>query len=148
MFRKILVATDFGEASDLAVDTAVQLAKKFDASVTLTHTYEIPTYTYPGAPLIPVVDISESIAKAAQAGLDAAVASARAKLPGATGILRNGIPWRETLEVAKQDKYDLLVVGTHGRRGLSHALLGSVAEKIVRMSPIPVLTVHGKAKTG
>ena len=142
MFRKILVATDFGDASDRALEVAVDLAQKLDARLVLTHSYEIPSYSYPGSPLIPMVDITQSIAKAAEAGLAASLQVARAKVPGATSVLRSGTPWREILEVAKDEACDLLVVGTHGRRGLSHALIGSVAEKLVRVSSIPVLSVH------
>jgi nucleotide-binding universal stress UspA family protein len=64
------------------------------------------------------------------------------KLPQAKAILRSGVPWREILSAVEDVAADLVVMGTHGRRGVSHALLGSVAEKIVRLSPVPVLTVR------
>jgi nucleotide-binding universal stress UspA family protein len=144
MFRKILVATDFGESSDRAVEFATELARAFKASLVLTHTYEIPAYSYRGAPVISVGELLESIRKASQAALDSALGAIRVKIPEATAVLRGGSPWRETLDVVKTEGCDLLVVGTHGRRGLSHVLLGSVADKLVRMSPCPVLTVPGK----
>ncbi|MGO9838639.1 MAG: universal stress protein [Polyangiaceae bacterium] len=70
---------------------------------------------------------------------------ARAKRPGVAidSTLRQGPVWSEILAAAKSPKADLIVIGTHGRRGLSRALLGSVAERIVRTAPCPVLTVHG-----
>jgi nucleotide-binding universal stress UspA family protein len=148
MFAKIIVATDFGEASERAVKMAAKLAETFHAALVVTHTYETPVYAYPSAPVIPIMNITESVAKAAQMSLDAALPALRTQVPGTIGVLRNGLPWRETLEVVKEQKGDLLIVGTHGRHGLSHALLGSVAEKIVRMSHIPVLTVPAKAAKG
>ena len=63
-----------------------------------------------------------------------------------TALLECGAPWREILRVVEETKPDLVVMGTHGRRGLGHALIGSVAEKLVRMSPAPVLTVRPRAK--
>jgi universal stress protein A len=59
-------------------------------------------------------------------------------------MLRSGAPWQQTLEVAREIGADLIVMGTHGRSGLAHAFLGSVAEKVVRMSPIPVLTLRAE----
>ena len=61
-----------------------------------------------------------------------------------SGQLRRGVPWECVLETAKETKADLIVMGTHGRKGLARALMGSVAEKVVRLSPIPVLTVRGE----
>ena len=58
------------------------------------------------------------------------------------GLLRQGNVYDAILDVAKDEKCDLIIIGTHGRRGLAHAFLGSVAEKVVRLSTVPVLTVH------
>jgi len=58
-------------------------------------------------------------------------------------VLRTGVPWEEILDTAKKLDVGLIVMGTHGRRGLPRAILGSVAEKVVRLSPVPVLTVRG-----
>ena len=66
-------------------------------------------------------------------------------LVAAANLLRAGVPWEEVIGAASQVKADLIIMGTHGRRGLDRALLGSVAEKVVRMSTIPVLTVHAKS---
>ena len=65
------------------------------------------------------------------------------RCPSARGVLRQGVAWEQILENAKEAGADLLVIGTHGRRGVAHAFLGSVAVKVVRASPIPVLTVRG-----
>jgi nucleotide-binding universal stress UspA family protein len=65
------------------------------------------------------------------------------RAPGARGIFKVGNPWEQFLATIRAERPDLVVVGTHGRRWLAHAVLGSVAEKVVRLSPVPVLTVRG-----
>jgi nucleotide-binding universal stress UspA family protein len=142
-FRNILVPTDFSASSSHAVDVAVDLARTFGAGLTLLHVYEIPSYMYMGA----WIDIVTPIEQAAQAQLDAALASVRKLLPAARTELRCGVPWTQVLEVARESGADLVVMGTHGRTGVSHALLGSVAERIVRSADVPVLTVRAPKHT-
>jgi nucleotide-binding universal stress UspA family protein len=140
-FKHILVPTDFGEPSARAVKLAIDLARRFEAKLTVFHAYEVPLYAYPQVDSI-VVDLFTPIEQAAREQLDSALTSVQQKLPQAKAILRAGVPWRELLGVVEEVGADLVVMGTHGRRGVSHALLGSVAEKIVRLSPVPVLTVR------
>lgn len=140
-FKHILVPTDFGEPSARAVKLAIDLAGRSEAKLTLFHAYEVPLYAYPQVDSI-VVDLFTPIEQAAREQLNSALTSVQQKLPQANGILRAGVPWREILGVVEEVGADLIVMGTHGRRGVSHALLGSVAEKIVRLSPVPVLTVR------
>ncbi len=140
-FKRILVATDFSESAERAIDIAVELAHKFDAGLTLVHSWEIP-YAYGDAPYL-TEDFVTTIQNAAAAQLDSALVGLKQRVPSATSVLRCGFPGQEILSAAEQTHADLLVLGTHGRRGLSHALLGSVAEKVVRMAQVPVLTVHG-----
>lgn len=63
-------------------------------------------------------------------------------------VLRNGVAWEEIAAVAKESQADLIVIGTRGRRGLARALLGSVAESVIRTSDVPVLTLHAPAEEG
>lgn len=139
-FKHILVPTDFGEAAQCALDVAIMLALRFDAKLTLVHAYEIPVSGYADGLYWPTDDL----ARVAQETLDAALAKAKQRFPKTEAVLVYGTPWAESLQVAKNRGVDLIVVGTHGRHGLSRVLLGSVAEKIVRLSPVPVLTVSGK----
>ena len=88
------------------------------------------------------VDLLTSVEEAAKQQFEAALVALRKQRPGATGILRNGVPWQEILAAIDETHADLVVMGTHGRRGIAHALLGSVAEKTVRMSTVPVLTIR------
>ena len=140
-FKHILVAVDFGESSDRAIDLGIELAQKYDAALTLVHAYEIPTYAYPNASFL-VVDLVTPIEDAARKQLETTTAAVRARLPRTKAVLRRGPPASEILSAIDELHADLLVTGTHGRRGVSRTLLGSVAEKLVRMSPVPVLTVR------
>jgi nucleotide-binding universal stress UspA family protein len=141
-FRRILVASDFSEPSERALDLAIGLALKFDADLTLVHSWEAPAYSYGGG-LYFGADLVLPIERAAVARLDQALAELKVRLPKAKSMLRSGPAWQEVLAAATQLHADLIVLGTHGRRGLQHALLGSVAERVVRMAEIPVLTTHG-----
>jgi nucleotide-binding universal stress UspA family protein len=83
--------------------------------------------------------------KEAQIALDRALEKTRATFPRAESVLVRGDPCEGILHVARERNADLIVMGTHGRRGLSRAFLGSVAERVVRTSPTPVLTVGARA---
>jgi nucleotide-binding universal stress UspA family protein len=143
VFRRILVPTDFTETSDRALDWAIHLASAVGASVTVMHAYEIPVVGFPDGALIPTAEIAQRITDAARNGLTALVDRNRDRGVAIDGILREGVAYEEINAVADQIDADLLVVGTHGRRGLARALLGSVAENVIRTSHRPVLTIHG-----
>ena len=138
--ERILVPTDFSEEAAKALDVAVDLAKKYGATITLLHVYEIPVYPYPGA-LIDV-DFVTPIREAAQKELASAFDALKLRGVEARSELLFGVPWSAILDTVARRKADLIVMGTRGRRGVMHALLGSVAEKVVRLSPVPVLTVR------
>jgi len=141
MFKHILVATDFAEPSERAVALAVELAKSFGAELTVVHAYEIPAYVYAGVSFTPA-DLVTPVIDGAREALASVLARVRESVPNATSMLRNGDPATEILTAIDQAHADLLVVGTHGRRGLPHALLGSVAEKIVRLARVAVLVAR------
>jgi len=145
-FKHILVPTDFGDAAKRALEMAADLAKQYGGSLSVLHAYEIPLPlgAYPGGPPLPA-EYSVTFRDAAQRRLDQTVADVQKRLPGAKGVLACGVPWEQILEVAAREHATLIVMGTHGRKGLKHALLGSVAEKVVRLSPVPVLTVRAES---
>jgi nucleotide-binding universal stress UspA family protein len=145
-FKKVLVAIDFGDASNRALELGIDVAKKYGASLTLVHAWEVPAYAYSGFDLAPI-DLLTPIGNAAKTMLGEALANVQKEVPSATSILVQGSPWREILAVIEETKPDLVIMGTHGRRGARRALLGSVAEKIVRTSPSPVLTVHAESSS-
>ncbi len=143
-FKHILVPTDFEPASKDALELALTLARACDATVTLLHVWEIPIYPYMDFMLNSTV--IAGVEDAATKSLDAALDEVRKVMPGARGVLKHGLPWGTILDAIKELKPDLVVMGTHGRHGVGHVFLGSVAERIVRSSEVPVLTVHA-AKT-
>jgi nucleotide-binding universal stress UspA family protein len=142
-FRRILVATDFTETSGRALDWAIELAARLGASVTVVHAYEIPVLGFPDGALIATSDVAARISGGAQAALGNTVEEHRGRGVPIDGILREGAAWEEIEAVADSIDADLIVIGTHGRRGLTRALLGSVAEKVVRTSRRPVATIQG-----
>jgi nucleotide-binding universal stress UspA family protein len=95
---------------------------------------------------MPPVDVVTPLTEAASARLGTLLELFRARLPGARRVVRVGSPWEQILEAAREIGADLVVVGTHGRRGVSHVIMGSVAERVVRLSHLPVLTVRGSAR--
>ncbi len=139
--QHILVAHDFGETSQAALTYAIDLAAKLGARVTVVHAYEVPVYGFPEA-LALTADVLGRIQAAGGEALDGAID--RARQPGISidKMLRQGPAWSEIGAAALETHADLIVIGTQGRRGLAHALLGSVAEKVVRTAPCPVLTVR------
>jgi nucleotide-binding universal stress UspA family protein len=135
-FRHILVPTDFGEASSHALDLGLEIAEKFGSKLTLVHVYEVPVMYSEGIDW-PI----EPFELEAKRELDAVHAGVKARHAATNAVLGRGPAWEGILEVAREQGVDLIVMGTHGRRGLSRALLGSQTERVVRLSPVPVLTV-------
>jgi nucleotide-binding universal stress UspA family protein len=140
--RHLLVAHDFSETAERALTYAIALASKLEARVTIIHAYELPSYGYPDG-LAFTAEVVENIQRSSEEGLRAVADRAEKAGVPVTAILRQGPAWSEIDAVAKDSKADLIVMGTHGRKGLTRALLGSVAEKVVRTAPCPVLTVRG-----
>ena len=143
--RKILAVTDFSPCADEALLHALEMARRFDAAVTLLHVYAIPVIELP--PGVIVAGSAEMIDGLVRSGNEALEARRRSADRPLDTKLVEGIPFVEILRVATEGDYDLLVLGTHGRTGLKHLVFGSVAERVVRKAPCPVLIVH-EAKAG
>jgi nucleotide-binding universal stress UspA family protein len=137
MTGHILVPTDFSATADRALDVALGLAKKFNSKLTLVHAYYVPPTAYDVAVPWPL----EELANNAQRELDAALAKLKREHPNCNAVLCVGAPAERIVETARERGSDMIVMGTQGRTGLRHFLLGSVAERVVRTSPVPVLTV-------
>jgi nucleotide-binding universal stress UspA family protein len=142
IFKHILVPTDFSALSSAAIELAINMATQFDAELTLLHVWEIPVYPYMEL-MMSSAELTTAMEKAATECLATKLKEVQSRLPRAKSRLEMGLPWQQIVEVIKESKADLVVMGTHGRRGFAHALMGSVAEKLVRLSPVPVLTVRG-----
>ncbi len=142
--RIILVATDFSEDADRALEQAAELATQLDATIHLVHAVTIPAMGMPELGLAVASTGMESKALEAQAALDARVARYRDRVSMAPVRLELGNA-REVIDrVAELIGADLIVMGTHGRRGVRRMVMGSIAESVVRSAPCPVLTVRAK----
>jgi nucleotide-binding universal stress UspA family protein len=141
-FKKILVALDFSEPSRLALRSAAQLAADSGAELVLAHVWQPNVYSF-GGPEFPL-SFAEDYTRQAKASLEDS--RREAEQVGAHRVsttILTGTPWHEVVELLRKDEsFDLVMVGTHGHTGLKHVLLGSVAERIVRHAPCPVLVVR------
>ena len=140
--KHLLVATDFSECSEVAVEHGRALAAAFGASLHLLHVVTAPVQE-PWAGYTPSAEFEHVVQRLE--------AEARQRLEQlATGLPKDrvvlavvwGNPADQILEYARAHHVDLIVCGTHGRRGWDHVLMGSVAERLVRLAPCPMLTVH------
>ncbi len=142
-FAKILVPHDFSEHAASAVEVAADLARRYEASVTLLHVYESMVYAMPESfvvfPPAQLAGLMGELEKHLQNAKQQAVAL---KVERVDTKLVQGAPVQSIVQVAHDGGYDLIVMGTHGRTGISHALIGSVAERVVRKAGCPVLTVR------
>lgn len=141
--RKILCPVDFSETSKLAMHYAVACARQNGASLTLLHVVAPPITSLPGeAGLlnVPQADIQE-ISDACQERLQTIIDELRDEQVPISCEVITGIPFLEIARYADENGIDLIVMGSRGRTGLSHLLIGSVAERVLRKAPCPVLTV-------
>ncbi len=146
--KKILVPTDFSEPSKAAADVASELATRFGVPLVVVHSHLAPLGAYTPVPVAPRTDYVQALEDTAHELLEEEARRLRGRNVEVTTLLRFGFASQEILAVVQELDVGLIVMGTHGRRGLPRALLGSVAEKIVRLSPVPVLTVHaGSSQT-
>jgi nucleotide-binding universal stress UspA family protein len=148
--RRILAPTDFSDNSAPAVRYAAELAEKFEAELVLLHVVQDLALVLPDAVMptpVATPDLDEMIA-AAKSGIANQVKDLDLARLNPKSEVRVGTPATEIVAAAEDLKADLLCVSTHGRTGLAHLLLGSVAEKIVRHAPAscPVLVVRPPAK--
>jgi nucleotide-binding universal stress UspA family protein len=140
-FRSILVPTDFSEHAEAAFDRALALAKAASGVVHLLHAYEIPLGTIPPYGVAIPESVLAGVRDAAARRLEKAGARAEAAGVRCERHLMQSSPSIAIAESARTLGADLVVMGTRGNTGLKHVLLGSVAERTVRTSPCPVLTL-------
>ena len=144
--RRILFPSDFSDYAEDAWSYAVRFAKDFDAELHLLHVVSPPPQmVYAEAMTYDSKDMEESRVADAEVALGRLVGAAKSAGLTARSHVRAGVPFHEILEYARTHDIDLIVMATHGRTGLAHALLGSVTEKIVRKAPCPVLTIRHPA---
>jgi nucleotide-binding universal stress UspA family protein len=136
--ERILVATDFSFCSLSALGHAEELARELDAELLLLHVEGVPVA---GSKM---ADVTHAAAERELARTTGQLRNHHLKV---RGLLRMGAPDEEILNAAETEHASLIVMGTHGRKGVAHMVMGSVAERVVRSAPCPVLTV-GLRKDG
>ena len=146
--QHILAPTDFSERSKQGLTSALELAEAFGAELLLLHVVEPPPYPVEGIVSSHLgATLLDDLERQASNDLAQMLSETqRSKVEVARRVVV-GIPYRKIVEVAEEEKSDLIVMTTHGRTGLSHLVMGSVAEKIVRTAPCPVLTIRPTAVT-
>ena len=143
--QRILLPTDGSDCADEAMRHAADLARRYDAELHLVNVVDTGMATS-GMDVFSTYnagDLLDQLEADADDVIDDAVAAAtEAGVDSVEGRVLMGSPYAEILEYVDEHAIDLVVMGTHGRRGVSRALLGSVTEKIVRLASVPVYTVH------
>ena len=142
--QNVLVATDFSETSDVALAYGRELARTFGAALHVLHVVDDVTsrYALDGSLVMPV-DLQEDLEASARAQLDRTVGDDDRRELRAKMIHRtSNTPAEAIVDYARKEGVGIIVIGTHGRRAIAHLLLGSVAERVVRTAPCPVLTVR------
>ncbi len=145
LFQKILVPTDFSPHADAALRLACELAKSNEAALYVVHVYDLlltslpegMTYYDTAAVTYMREELGKRLAQVQRNATAAGVRQVETKLI-------EGQPYREIVRAAEESKSQLIVMGTHGRTGIAHVLLGSVAERVARKAPCPVITVPFK----
>ncbi|PLX76820.1 MAG: universal stress protein [Desulfuromonas sp.] len=142
-FKTILFATDFSESSDYAFRYALAMARQFDARLALLHVINEPVdlrgfYV----PHISFDKLEEEIAQGAHKMMEKFCRDHLGDFSHFETHVEPGIPYEEIISKGQEIDADLIVMGTHGRTGLDHMLFGSTTEKVVRKSPIPVMTIR------
>ncbi len=141
--ERILVPTDFSDNSKAALAKACQLAEKFDAEIHVLHVIKTDTMMAVGSDGFFAVsaEVMQEYRDAVADQLEGFAATCKGHAKNVVQSAREGIPFAEIVQYAKANNIDMIVLGTHGRTGISHLLIGSVAEKVVRKARCPVLTV-------
>ena len=146
--KTILVATDFSSDADAAIEMAIEFAKAFEAKIELFHAYYVeipPIYAGFGGDFTRPEDILEPIRQGAESTMDKLVEDVAARGLNVRGRVAMEHASRAILDEAERLLADLIVMGTRGLTGLDHIVLGSTAERVIRLARCPVLTVKAKS---
>lgn len=134
--HRIVCPVDFSPASAKALETAIEYARAFKSEVHAIHVYQLSAYASPSS------DLARDLEAQVRAELDKFVGGFQTHgVPIKTG-LRMGVPYVEIVDAARDARAELIVMGTTGKTGIQHLLLGSVAERVVRTAEVPVLSVR------
>jgi universal stress protein A len=141
--KKILFAADFSEGSSSSLPYAVDFAKRYAAKLYLVHVvYDIAKTSGSYVPHVSLDELYKEMETNAKAELKKCFTEEMVDFRDVEHVVLKGTPYEEISRFAEENKIDLIVIGTHGRRGLDRMLFGSTAEQVVRHAPCPVLTVR------
>jgi nucleotide-binding universal stress UspA family protein len=139
--RRILVPTDFSESANHALAYGISFAREYKAELVLLHVVETLSVGYAGDLFpVPMAEVLNEITAYARGELAKAAAQAGERGVTARQVVIQGKPATEVIRYAKEQAIDMIVLGTHGRGVLDHALFGSTTERVMRKAPCPVLT--------
>ena len=144
MYKHILCPTDFSGPANKALEYACDLAKQYDAELHLLHVLPDPVAALTAyGPVVSAIppDWEESMRAQVNKQLDDALDKNWEKGKKVHRAISEGVPFAEIIRYARDNAIDLIVMGTHGRTGFNHFIMGSEAEKVVRKAPCPVLTI-------
>ncbi len=141
MIQRILMPIDFSDTSAAAAEYGCELAARLGARVTLLNVFSSGIVATPDAVFAPTPEEIHAIAHAAHEHLQSLAAKLEREGLEIECIAVEGVPGDAIRSFAERERPDLIIMGTHGRRGVSHLLLGSVAEYVLRHAPCPVLTI-------
>lgn len=145
-YEKILCPVDFSPFAQAALDEAASLAKGMGSKVCLLHAYQNPAYVLPMSGYVgPTADMLGRMRQQVEEELGGMAAKLSERGIEVETATIEGIPYKVITDHAHEWGADLIVMGTHGRTGLTHALTGSVAERVVRLAECPVLITRGSA---
>lgn len=147
-FKKIAYCTDFSDHANEAFRTAQDLAERYDATLHIVHVMGTFSVPMDGSfiPVEPDITFFEKASQAAQASIEEHYLSKLDnKRPHFVHLL-SGYPATEIVELAKKEKIDLIVMGSHGLTGVAHVFFGSTADRVVRRAPCSVMTVRPKGE--
>ena len=143
MFQRILVATDFSPASTPALEQSVKMAKRDGALLLIAHAYQEPGLAeLSHAPARVYEEWDQKLREGVERKLRPLAEYARKEGIEARALVLTGFADEAIIEAAKQEGADLIVMGTHGRRGAARLFLGSVASRVISTAPCPVMTVR------
>jgi nucleotide-binding universal stress UspA family protein len=146
VFHRIVVPTDFSDCAREAWEMAKRLSAAAGGELIVCHVFPEPLRYGQG---VYAGDPASSVARGwVKAALDDLVEEARAKGLAARACVRHGVAYQEIVALARDERADLIVIGTHGRGGVARMLVGSVTDRVVRLAPCPVLTVGEPGRNG
>lgn len=140
--KNILCPIDYSVYSEKALEYAIEFAEKYQAKLYLIHVLDIRIYDMNDPDLYNVSIVDKDTIDKLKERLRRCIREDIKEKISVEAVVVQGVPFTEIIRAAKEYMVDLIVLGTHGRTGLSQAIMGSVAERVVRKSPCPVLTIR------